>query len=72
MKIRSDIRAGDALSNCQRERDYWKGMAERMERIANGPAPIPTPNPNPNPNPPSPGGGWVGGVWYSDKSGWCG
>jgi hypothetical protein len=76
MKIRTDIHAGDALSQCQSQRDYWKNQAIKMEAIAKGP----TPNPNPNPWPPYPpqptpqpqGGGWVGGVWYGDHSGWCG
>lgn len=71
MKIRSDIRAGDALRDCQRERDYWKAQATRMEQIAKGPGTRPTPIP-PTPAPPSAGGGWVGGVFYADRSGWCG
>jgi hypothetical protein len=75
MKIRSDIRAGDALSDCQRQRDYWKAQATRMEQIANGPGPSnpPTYPPTyPPTNPPTSGGGWVGGTYYADRSGWCG
>lgn len=78
MKIRSDIRAGNALRDCQRQRDYWKGMAMDMEAIANqsgGYNPQPQPQPLPQPTQPPtnpPGGGWVGGVWYGDRSGWCG
>jgi len=73
MKTRTNIHAGDALRHCQRERDYWKAQAERMEAIAKGPGPYRPPAPTPTPSPvPHPGGGWVGGVWYPDRSGWCG
>ena len=71
MKIRSDLRAGDALSECQKQRDYWKAQALRMEQIAKAPAPRPTPTP-PTPTPPPYGGGYVGGVFFPDRSGWCG
>lgn len=74
MKIRSDIHAGaDALRTCQKERDYWKAQAENMERIAKSgtPKPQPWPQPQPQPQPPT-GGGWVGGIYYYDRSGWCG
>jgi hypothetical protein len=70
MKIRSDIRAGDALRDCQKQRDYWKAQALRMEQIAKAPAPQPTPVPPTIP--PTSGGGYVGGVYYTDRSGWCG
>ena len=74
MKIRTNIHAGDALRNCQAQRDYWKAQAARMERIANAPSPYPQPQPQPQPYPqPYPtSGGWVGGVYYNDRSGWCG
>lgn len=80
MKIRTDIHAGDALSNCQKQRDYWKAQAENMEWIAkNGsykpqpqPYPQPQPLPQPLPQPQPVGGGYVSGIWYSDHSGWCG
>jgi hypothetical protein len=70
MKIRSDIRAGDALRDCQKQRDYWKAQALRMEQIAKAPATQPTPVPPTIP--PTSGGGYVGGVYYTDRSGWCG
>jgi len=70
MKIRSDIRAGDALSDCQKQKEYWKAQALRMEQIAKAPTPKPTPVPPTTP--PTSGGGYVGGVYYSDRSGWCG
>jgi hypothetical protein len=79
MKIRSNLHAGDALRDCQRQRDYWKNQAYRMEQIASGPGPIYNPQPPTYPTTPTtptypttPVGGWVGGVYYSDKSGWCG
>jgi hypothetical protein len=78
MKTRTDVRAGSELSQCQRQRDYWKDQAFRMELIARRPAPVvpqpaPQPIPQPTPNPSgSAGGGYVGSVWYSDRSGWCG
>lgn len=75
MKTRTAIRAGSALSQCQSQRDYWKAQASRMEQIAQRPAPKPQPLPQPSPLPspaPNQGGGYVGGVWYADRSGWCG
>jgi hypothetical protein len=69
MRIRSDLRAGDALSECQKQRDYWKAQALRMEQIAKAPTPKPTPTP---PTRPPYGGGYVGGVFFPDRSGWCG
>lgn len=76
MKIRSNIHAGDALSKCQQQRDYWKNQAAYMEQLASAPSPYPQPQPYPQPYPqpnPNPsGGGYVGGTWYSDRSGWCG
>lgn len=74
MKIRSDIHAGAmTLHQCQVERDYWKAQAAKMEAIAKGPGPNPNPpTPYPPQPTPKPGGGWVGGVWYNDRSGWCG
>jgi hypothetical protein len=79
MKIRSNLHAGDALRDCQRQRDYWKNRAYQMEQVANGPDPIYNPQPpyvpptTPPTNPGTPGtGGWVGSVYYGDKSGWCG
>lgn len=73
MKIRSNLHAGNALRECQQQRDYWKSMAMNMEQIANKPGGItPQPQPQPQPQPNPPGGGWVGGVWYADRSGWCG
>lgn len=76
MKIRSNIHAGNALSQCQQQRDYWKAKALEMEKIATSPKPKPpTPYPPYPPYPPTPqpsGGGYVNGVWYADRSGACG
>jgi hypothetical protein len=80
MKIRSNIHAGDALSQCQQQRDYWKNKAYQMEQIASSSKPKPPIPPyyppyyppyNP-PTPPIADGGYVGSVWYPDRSGSCG
>jgi len=73
MKIKTDLKAGMTFAECDAQRNYWKGLVQSGQCIYN---PYP-PNPNPpNPNPPSPppnpsGGGYVNGVWYPDRSGWC-
>lgn len=75
MKTRTNLRAGDALRNCQQQRDYWKVQADRMEARAkstNYPQPQPWPQPQPQPQPQPSGGGYVNGIWYGDRSGWCG
>ncbi len=73
MKIRTNIHAGDALRDCQKERDYWKAQADNMEWVAkSGSKVVVQPWPQPQPQPQPVGGGWVGGVYYSDRSGWCG
>jgi hypothetical protein len=76
MKIRSNLRAGDALAQCQKERDYWKAQAEYMEALATAPV-YPNPNP-PSTTPPTTttttgsNCGWINGVYYADRSGVCG
>ena len=73
MKTRTNLRAGaDALQKCKQEKEYWKAQAERMESIANCSSSYYPPQPAPAPYPPYQGGGYVGGVWYSDYSGACG
>ena len=76
MKIRSNIHAGDALSQCQQQRDYWKNKAYQMEQIASSSKPQPPIPPYyppyTPPTPPQTGGGWVNGVWFGDRSGYCG
>ncbi|MCC7129823.1 MAG: hypothetical protein B6D39_06405 [Anaerolineae bacterium UTCFX2] len=71
MKTRTNLRAGDALQTCKQQKESWKSKAENMQRILANCRPIVNP-PGPTPNPPSAGGGWVGGVWYADRSGICG
>jgi hypothetical protein len=74
MRIRSNIRAGDqgsSLRQCQKERDYWKGQALRMEEIANSPAPV-QPTTPPSNTVASTSCGFVNGVYFPDKSGTCG
>jgi hypothetical protein len=73
MKIKTDLKAGMNFAECDAQRNYWKNLVQSGKCIYN---PYP-PNPNPpNPNPPYPppnpsGGGYVNGVWYADRSGWC-
>jgi len=73
MKIRSNLRAGDALAQCQKERDYWKAQAVYMEAIAT--APVYTQPPSTTPPTTTTTGsncGWINGVYYADRSGACG
>jgi hypothetical protein len=74
MKVKSDIRAGMSFEECDTQRNYYKSLVQsgRCVPNPNPPGPYP-PNPYPpNPYPPNPsGGGYVNGVWYSDRSGWC-
>ncbi|MBN1148971.1 MAG: hypothetical protein JXA78_17060 [Anaerolineales bacterium] len=72
MKIRSDIRAGDALAECQEQRDYWKAQADYMEKIATSPTPTPTPPITPPTSTGGSGCGWINGIYYPDRSGACG
>ena len=72
MKIRSDIRAGDALAECQKQRDYWKAQAEYMEKIATSPAPQPPSTTPPTTSTGGSGCGWVNGIYFADRSGTCG
>jgi hypothetical protein len=73
MKIRSALYAGMTFEQCDQIRNYWKQMAQSGACVPNPTPPSPTPpSPTPpSPYPPSPGGGWVNGVWYPDKSGYC-
>jgi hypothetical protein len=69
MKTRTNLRAGaDPLQQCKQQKEYWKAQAIKMEQKANCYKP---PSPAPYP-PPYQGGGYVGGVWYPDRSGACG
>ena len=83
MKVQSNICAGMTYEECDAQRNYYKNMAQSGKCQYN-PYPYPYPYP-PNPYPPNPyppyppqpvpspqGGGYVGGVWYSDRSGACG
>ena len=85
MKTATQLRAGyTTIEECQKDRDYWKAQAQRMQTIANGgvyppapqpplpPPPIyPTPLPQPvYPTPPTnPSLPRPAGV--TDHSGWC-
>jgi hypothetical protein len=71
MKIRSNIRAGDALADCQKQRDYWKAQATYMEKVATSTTPKPPTTPPTTPTT-SVSCGWVNGVYYGDMSGTCG
>lgn len=78
MKIRSDIHAGMTFAECDVQRDCWKQQAELMEKYANGSGSVPSGLKFPpytcsgtTPTPPPTGGGYVNGVYYPDKSGYC-
>jgi hypothetical protein len=76
MKIKSDIHAGMTYAECDSQRNYWKSMAQSGHCTGYNP-PVPYPYPPYPPYPPSPtypttGGGYVGGVYYPDRSGTCG
>lgn len=73
------------LGACKQQKDYWQGQALYMENKLASCHPsypsyptYPTYPTNPtyptyptNPTYPS-GGGYIGGVWYPDRSGLCG
>jgi hypothetical protein len=80
MKVQSNICAGVTFEQCDAQRNYYKGLVQSGKCVANPYPPYPYP---PNPYPPYPpyppkptpapsGGGYVGGVWYPDRSGSCG
>ena len=74
MRVRSNIRAGDeasALRQCQKERDYWKDQAQRMEEIANSPAPVKPTTPPTSSVATTVSCGFANGVYYQDMSGNC-
>jgi len=75
MKTRTNVYAGMTFAECDQTRNYWKKMAQSTPGSCYTP-PTPGPTPPPSPTPPLPpqpsGGGWVGGVWYPDRSGACG
>jgi hypothetical protein len=81
MKTRTNIHAGadqlnlpNPLSVCQQQKEYWMNQYNYMQNVlancsTHPPAPVPVPVPVPGP---VNGGGYVGGVWYADRSGICG
>ncbi len=82
MKTRTGIHAGEAqteasisaLQACKQQKDYWMGQAQYMEnRLASCRPSYPSyPTYPTNPTYPTTGGGYIGGVWYPDRSGLCG
>jgi len=71
MKIKSDLHAGMTYQECDAQRSYWKNMAQSGHCTGYNPQPPYPPYP-PNPPYPPSGGGYVGGVYYPDRSGYCG
>jgi hypothetical protein len=73
MKTRTDLRAGaDELTACKKEKEYWMNQYNYMQSVlAKCGSTTPPTSPPPGPYP-STSGGYVGGIWYSDKSGACG
>jgi len=82
MKTRTGIHAGaaqpeaaiSALQACKQQKEYWMGQAQYMEnRLASCHPSYPSyPTYPTNPTYPTTGGGYIGGVWYPDRSGLCG
>ena len=75
MKIRTAVIAGMTFEQCDQIRNYWKGMAQSGSCYTN-PTPPPsntttTTPPTSQPTYPTSGGGYIGGVYYPDKSGIC-
>jgi hypothetical protein len=65
------------FAECDVQRDCWKQQAELMEKYANGSGSVPSglqfpPYVCSSTTPPPSGGGYVNGVYYPDKSGYCG
>jgi len=87
MKTRTGIHAGDSqpeeaitsLQACKAQKEYWQGKAQHMEAVLASCYPsypsyptYPTYPTYPS-YPTSPtGGGYIGGVYYPDRSGLCG
>jgi hypothetical protein len=75
MKIRTNLTAGATYEECDQQRDWWKQQAELMEKYSynvKGGPPAGLWLPGTSVPPSSTGGGYVGDVWYPDKSGVCG
>jgi hypothetical protein len=72
MKIKTDLHAGITYQECDAQRSYWKNMAKSGYCTGYYPPQPYPPQPYP-PYPPQPSsGGYVGGVYYPDRSGYCG
>jgi len=81
MKTRTGIHAGDSqpeeaitsLQACKQQKEYWQGKAQHMENVlSNCHTSYPSYPTYPTyPTYPS-NGGYIGGVYYPDRSGLCG
>ncbi len=88
MKTRTGIHAGaneptetiTSLAACKQQKQYWQNQAQYMQNVlatchTSYPS-YPTYPSYPSypsyPTYPTSGGGYVGGVWYADRSGLCG
>ena len=81
MKTRTGIRAGanepdaaiSSLQACKQQKEYWMGKAQNMEnKLATCHPSYPSYPTYPTyPTTPT-GGGYIGGVYYPDRSGLCG
>jgi len=86
MKTRTNLHAGasqsgtsDPLQACKKEKEYWMDQTEYMENLLancsySSPPPSTYPPQTYYPTYPTTttGGGYVGGVYYPDRSGSCG
>ena len=78
MNIRSDLRAGMTYTECDQIRNYWKQMAQsgNCSYTPQPPATGTTPPPTTTYPPTTSGqanccGGYAGGKYYPDYSGYC-
>ena len=75
MKIKSNLHAGMTFAECDAQRNYMKqaaqtGNCSALNQPVTNPG-FPTQLPSPPPAQQPIGGGYYGGVYYPDRSGWC-
>ena len=85
MKIKTNLRAGITFQECDARRNYMKqavqsgncGALNQGVQQPSFPTQLPSPPPVYSPpsypaqSQPAAGGGYYGGTFYPDRSGWC-